>query len=60
MCLMKKILQFNILVEFWYSTNFKIVYKTLPGTPISSVQLGGALHSLQNKTFIATRTEVKG
>ncbi|CAD5220021.1 unnamed protein product [Bursaphelenchus xylophilus] len=38
----------------------KIVFKTNPGPPISFVRLGGALHTIQDKTFAAAGETVRG
>uniref|UniRef100_A0A914BVH0 Bardet-Biedl syndrome 7 protein n=1 Tax=Acrobeloides nanus TaxID=290746 RepID=A0A914BVH0_9BILA len=37
-----------------------IVFKTPPGQPITFVRLGGALQTIQDKTFIASGAQVKG
>uniref|UniRef100_A0A915IC27 Bardet-Biedl syndrome 7 n=1 Tax=Romanomermis culicivorax TaxID=13658 RepID=A0A915IC27_ROMCU len=39
---------------------FSIVFKTLPGTKIEIVKLGGALGTVQDKIFIACGSMVKG
>ncbi|KAI6189534.1 hypothetical protein M3Y97_00018900 [Aphelenchoides bicaudatus] len=38
----------------------KIVFKNPPGPPINFVRLGGALHTIQDKTFVASGAQVKG
>ena len=36
------------------------VFRTLPGTPVKRMELGGALGTVRDKIFVATGSEVKG
>ncbi|KAI6186973.1 hypothetical protein M3Y98_00191200 [Aphelenchoides besseyi] len=38
----------------------RIAFKNPPGPPISFVRLGGALHTIQDKTFVASGAQVRG
>ncbi|KAI6233568.1 hypothetical protein M3Y99_00892200 [Aphelenchoides fujianensis] len=38
----------------------RIAFKNPPGPPISFVRLGGALHTVQDKTFVASGAQVRG
>ncbi|XP_049765546.1 Bardet-Biedl syndrome 7 protein homolog isoform X2 [Schistocerca cancellata] len=37
-----------------------LVFKTLPGSPVSCLQLGGALGTVQDKVFVSSGNEVRG
>lgn len=42
------------------SCSLQVAFKTLPGTPISKLQLGGLDGPSQEKIFVASGAEVRG